>query len=108
LVDSTLSLRQELMSKSDLENDSYSAKANLQEVRNELSSLRQNDSLNLKGDCDSILREIENLEQKFSDQLLQLKSDISMDLTTHKAESKELTTEVDLRIQEVCVFYRYR
>ena len=72
------------MSKSDLENDSYSAKANLQEVRNELSSLRQNHSLTLKGDCDSILREIENLSGKLSENLLQLKSDISMDLNNHK------------------------
>ena len=101
LVDSSLSLRKDLLSKSDLENDSYSAKAHLQEVRNELSSLRQNDSLNIKGDVDSLLRDIENLELKFSDMLLHLKSDISIDLSSHKAESKELTNEVDLQIQEI-------
>lgn len=101
LVDSSLSLRNELLSKTDLENDSYSAKAHLQEVRNELSSLRQNDSLNIKGDVDSLLRDIESLELKFSDMLLHLKSDISIDLSSHKAESKELTNEVDLQIQEI-------
>lgn len=101
LVDSTISLRLELMSAADLENDSYSAKAHLQDVRNELSSLRQNDSLNLKGDTDAILRDIENLEFRFTDLLIQLKNDISMDLNLHKAESKELTTEVDLKIQEI-------
>jgi hypothetical protein len=41
------------------------------------------------------------LELKFTDLLIQLKNDISMDLNSHKAESKELTTEVDLKIQEV-------
>lgn len=50
LVDSTLSLRQDLTTESDLENESYLAKAHLQELRNELSGLRQNDSQNLKGD----------------------------------------------------------
>jgi hypothetical protein len=81
--------------------DSYLAKAQLQELRNELSGLRQNDSQNLKEDSQAILREIEFLDQRFSDSLLQLKSDISMDLNMHKGESKELTTDVDLRIQEV-------
>ncbi|KAJ3370882.1 hypothetical protein HDU91_005809 [Kappamyces sp. JEL0680] len=81
--------------------DSYLAKAHLQELRNELSGLRQNDSQNLKEEAQSILREIEFLDARFSDSLLQLKSDISMDLNLHKAESKELTTEVDLRIQEI-------
>lgn len=55
----------------------------------------------VSNEVEQILREIESLDQNFSEQLLQLKSDISMDLHSHKAESKELTNEVDLRIQEI-------
>ena len=50
---------------------------------------------------EQILREIENLDANYSEQILSLKSDISLDLHAHKAESKELTTQVDHKIQEI-------
>ncbi|KAI8898759.1 hypothetical protein BC833DRAFT_620026 [Globomyces pollinis-pini] len=101
LVDSTLSLRAELITETELENETYLSKAHLQDLRNELSSLRQNDSLALKSESESIQREIESIDQKLAEHLLSLKTNISMDLNNHKAESKELSTEVDLQIQEI-------
>jgi hypothetical protein len=47
------------------------------------------------------MREIESLDQSYTEQILSLKSDISLDLHAHKAESKELTTQVDHKIQEI-------
>ena len=50
LVDSRLDILKILTIKQELENEVYLQKSHLQEVRNELSGLRQNDTLVLKGD----------------------------------------------------------
>ncbi|KAJ3046009.1 hypothetical protein HDV00_003757 [Rhizophlyctis rosea] len=101
LVDSTLSIRSNILSKTDLENQTYLYKAHLQELRNELQLLRQNDSATLKSDTESIMREIENLNQKFSEMLGSLKSEIGMDINNHKTDGREVGTDTDLRIQEI-------
>ena len=122
LCSSTLSIRSNILSKTDLENVSwkrlstplqahthnsiphqqtYLYKAHLQELRNELQLLRQNDSAALKSDTESIMREIENLNGKFSEMLGSLKSEIGMDINNHKTDGREVGTDTDLRIQEI-------
>ncbi|KAJ3188732.1 hypothetical protein HDU85_004446 [Gaertneriomyces sp. JEL0708] len=101
LVDSSLSIRSNVLSKTDLENQTYLYKAHLQELRNELQLLRQNDSAQLKADTEQIMRDIESMNAKLSELLGTLKSDISMDLNNHKSEGRELGTDTDLRIQEI-------
>ncbi|KAJ3047656.1 hypothetical protein HK097_011339 [Rhizophlyctis rosea] len=98
---STLSIRSNILSKTDLENQTYLYKAHLQELRNELQLLRQNDSAALKSDTESIMREIENLNGKFSEMLGSLKSEIGMDINNHKTDGREVGTDTDLRIQEI-------
>ncbi|KAJ3284811.1 hypothetical protein HK104_009765 [Borealophlyctis nickersoniae] len=101
LVDSTLSIRSEILSKTDLENQTYLYKAHLQELRNELQLLRQNDSATLKADTETIMREVEGLNQKFSEMIGSLKAEISMDINNHKTEGREIGTDTDLAIQEI-------
>ncbi|KAI8915109.1 hypothetical protein BC831DRAFT_507699 [Entophlyctis helioformis] len=101
LVDGTLSLRSATLSTIELENELYLYKSQLQELRNELQLLRQNDSVTLKADTDSVLREIETLNQKFSELVAALKADVAMDLNNHKSDSRELATDTDLRLQEI-------
>ncbi|KND03207.1 uncharacterized protein SPPG_02264 [Spizellomyces punctatus DAOM BR117] len=101
LVDSTLSIRSDILSKTDLENQTYLYKAHLQELRNELQLLRQNDSAQLKADTEQILRDIESMNAKFSEFVGSLKTDVSMDLNNHKTDGREVGTDTDLRIQEI-------
>ncbi|KAL2919520.1 hypothetical protein HK105_201167 [Polyrhizophydium stewartii] len=101
LVDSTLSLRAATLSTVELENDVYLFKAQLQELRNELQLLRQNDSANLKAETEAVMREIESLNQKFSELVASLKAEVAMDLNSHKADAREVGTDADLRIQEI-------
>ncbi|KAI9100515.1 hypothetical protein DFS34DRAFT_614856 [Phlyctochytrium arcticum] len=101
LVDSTLAVRSGILSKTDLENQTYLYKAHLQELRNELQLLRQNDSAQLKADTEQILREIESLNGKFAEMIGSLKTDVSMDLNNHKTDGREVGTDTDLRIQEI-------
>ncbi|KAI8921427.1 hypothetical protein DFJ77DRAFT_449832 [Powellomyces hirtus] len=101
LVDSTLSIRSGILSKTDLDNQTYLYKAHLQELRNELQLLRQNDSTQLKADTDQILRDTESMNAKFSELVGSLKTDVSMDLNNHKADGREIGTDTDLNIQEI-------
>ncbi|KAI8592909.1 hypothetical protein BDZ88DRAFT_406550 [Geranomyces variabilis] len=101
LVDSTLSIRSGILSKTDLDNQTYLYKAHLQELRNELQLLRQNDSTQLKADTDQILRDTESMNAKFSEIIGSLKTDVSMDLNNHKTDGREIGTETDLNIQEI-------
>jgi Protein of unknown function (DUF1640) len=50
LVDSRLDNMKLLINSKELENENYLSKSNLNQVRAELSGLRQNDTLGLKGD----------------------------------------------------------
>ncbi|EGF83296.1 hypothetical protein BATDEDRAFT_32705 [Batrachochytrium dendrobatidis JAM81] len=101
LVDDTMAVRAATLSTVELENEIYLYKAQLQELRNELQLLRQNDSASLKADTETTIREIESLHQKFVDILASLKGEVAMDLNNHKADSRELGTDTDLRIQEI-------
>ena len=101
LVDGTLARRSAIVSSIDMENDAYLFKAKLQDLRNELQLLRQNDSANLKADTDTIVREIDALHQKFTEIVASLKADVAMDLNNHKGDSRELESIMDLRIQEI-------
>ncbi|KAJ3160333.1 hypothetical protein HDU86_000667 [Geranomyces michiganensis] len=98
---STLSIRSGILSKTDLDNQTYLYKAHLQELRNELQLLRQNDSTQLKADTDQILRDTESMNAKFSEIIGSLKTDVSMDLNNHKTDGREIGTETDLNIQEI-------
>jgi hypothetical protein len=84
-----------------MENQQYLQKSNLQDVRNELGSIRQNDSQNIKQESDALLRAIENLDQAVTEQMLNLKSEISLEMSNHKSDTKELAKAMDLCIQNV-------
>ncbi|KAI9206911.1 uncharacterized protein BJ171DRAFT_308610 [Polychytrium aggregatum] len=101
LLESTMDIRSKLLSKTELENESYLYKADLQELRNELQLLRQNDTANLKTDSEAILRDIEALNQKFADKIASLKSEVAIDMNIHKSESREHGMDLNLRMQEI-------
>jgi hypothetical protein len=86
LADSVNQIRSHSLSVTDVEQETYVYKNLLQELRNELQLLRQNETASLKGEAESIGREIESLNHKLVEKVAGLKADVSMDLNNHKAE----------------------
>ncbi|KAJ3104423.1 Golgi transport complex subunit 6 [Phlyctochytrium bullatum] len=101
LVDSTLSVRGQMLSKTEVENEAYLYKTNLEELKNELQILRQNETGSLKAEVETIMRNLESLNQKLSERIAALKADVSMDLNNHKTEARDIGTTTDLKIQEI-------
>jgi hypothetical protein len=100
LVDTLLSTRSTLINSNSLENAIYIQKSQMQDIRNELTSTRQNDCSTLKRTIEEIIMELETLDSKYSDSIQRLKSDIQMDLNSHTNDHKEVVGNLNLRIQE--------
>ncbi|KAJ3103761.1 Golgi transport complex subunit 6 [Phlyctochytrium planicorne] len=101
LVDSTLSVRGQMLSKTEVDNEAYLYKTNLEELKNEIQVMRQNETSTMKADVDQIMRSMENLNQKLAERVAALKADISMDINHHKTEARDIGTTTDLKIQEI-------
>jgi hypothetical protein len=101
LVDSTLSIKQLLITKTELENQEFTQKSLLRDLKTELHSLRQNESQSIKQESEFIAREMDQIDSKLSERILSLKSDISIDLNQHKQDTKEFTKQIDLSIQNI-------
>ncbi|KAJ3327460.1 Golgi transport complex subunit 6 [Blyttiomyces sp. JEL0837] len=101
LVDSTLQLRSQMLSHVDVENETYLYKNHLQELRNELQLLRQNETGSLKTDVEQIIRDLDGLNQKLAERIAGLKADVAMDINNHKTEGRDVGTKTDLKIQEI-------
>ncbi|TPX40154.1 hypothetical protein SeMB42_g06131 [Synchytrium endobioticum] len=101
LVDATLTIRAQMLTKTSMENQSYRMRSELQELRSELSLLRQNDTSTLRSLLDQLMRDIENLTQKFAESLATLKTEINLDMNNRKAEMRETAANTDMEIQEI-------
>ncbi|KAI9324056.1 hypothetical protein DFJ73DRAFT_261660 [Zopfochytrium polystomum] len=101
LVEATFELRRETLSEVDVDNEMYLYKNHLQELKNELQIVRQNEMGTLRADLDSIARSIDALNQKLEENVAGLKADVAMDMNNHKTEGHDIGTKTDLRIQEI-------
>lgn len=90
-----------LLSKSDLDSEAFAFKNGLQDTRNGLQALRQNEYAALRTDAERLSRGLEALSQAFGETLSALKSDITMDLHSHKGAAREVGTDIDLRTQTI-------
>jgi hypothetical protein len=100
-ISSTVTIRARMLTKTELENYTYRIRSELQDLRNELSLLRQNDTSTLKSLSEQLNIDIENLTQRFSESLATLKTEVNLDMNHRKADMREAATETDMRIQEV-------
>jgi phage-related minor tail protein len=55
----------------------------------------------LKSDFEEILREIDSLNQKFTEHVAALKSEITIELNNRKSEMREQSKRIDLLVQEI-------
>ncbi|KAJ2899006.1 hypothetical protein GGI21_004828, partial [Coemansia aciculifera] len=67
------SVRSQMLSRSDLENDAYLFRAALQELRMEMQMTRKNDQSILESQAAAVHREIESLAQRTNDQIANLR-----------------------------------
>jgi hypothetical protein len=98
---STASLRQTMLTTSDLENESYLFKAALSELRTEVQVLRRNDTQTLQSEATLITREVDALAQRLSEDIGNMKSEISLDMNNRKNDVREEQKAIDMRIQEI-------
>ncbi|OZJ02195.1 hypothetical protein BZG36_04757 [Bifiguratus adelaidae] len=91
----------EMLSRSDLDNETYLFKAALSELRTEIQILRRNDTVLLQTNLASINRDVEALSQKLREDVANMKSDIQLDMNNRKHEVREEEQRIERRIQEL-------
>ncbi|GAA5809453.1 hypothetical protein MFLAVUS_002861 [Mucor flavus] len=101
LRECTASVRQQLLQKSDLENESYLFRAALSELRTEVQVMRRNDMQMLQTEMSLITREVDSLEQRLSEGVADMKNEIQMDMNNRKNETRQDQKKMDMQIQEI-------
>ncbi|KAI8888433.1 hypothetical protein K501DRAFT_329798 [Backusella circina FSU 941] len=101
LRESIAKLDQDLLHRSDLENESYLFNAALSELRTEIQVMRQKDIQLLKSDTMMITREVEALGQKLNEDVDYVKNEIALDMESRKNETRSGQKEIDITIQEL-------
>ncbi|ORX50853.1 hypothetical protein DM01DRAFT_1337453 [Hesseltinella vesiculosa] len=101
LRESTAQLRNELLLRSDLENESYLFKAELSELRTEIQIMRRNDTQMLQTEASIITREVDALGQRLREDVAVMKNDVTLDMNNRKNETQEEQKAIDMKIQEI-------
>ena len=101
LVDSLLSTKEKLVSNSNLDHDRYLQKSRLQDIRNELTSLRHNETTLIRGLVETLAKSMNSLDQSNNDKLLTLKSDLSNDISNHRQVMRDIVSKVESKIQDI-------
>ncbi|KAF9356210.1 Succinate--CoA ligase [GDP-forming] subunit beta, mitochondrial [Mortierella sp. AD094] len=101
----TSRIRKNMLTKGDLENESYLFKAALTELRTELQILRKNDAAALAIRSEIISREIDSLNQKLREDIANVKNDIAIDMNSRKSDVREEQKQLEIRIQSMSNHY---
>ncbi|KAL0079740.1 hypothetical protein J3Q64DRAFT_1810725 [Phycomyces blakesleeanus] len=101
LRESAALVRQRLLLRSDLENESYLLKAALSELRTEVQIMRRNDTQMLQAEASMITREVEALGQRLNEDVALMKNEVTLDMNNRKNETREEQKAIDMRIQEI-------
>ncbi|KAF9205886.1 Succinate--CoA ligase [GDP-forming] subunit beta, mitochondrial [Haplosporangium sp. Z 27] len=101
----TTRVRKNMITKDNLENESYLFKAALTELRTELQILRKNDAAALAIKSEIISREIDSLNQKLGEDIANVKNDIAIDMNSRKSDVREEQKQLEIRIQSMSNHY---
>ncbi|KAJ2805004.1 hypothetical protein H4R21_001422, partial [Coemansia helicoidea] len=99
-------LKDNMLTKSDLENDAYLFRAALQELRTETQMIRRNDQAILESQAAAISRDIESLAQRLIDEMDNLRSDIQIELNSHKHDSSHEMKSLDMELHTLASKYQ--
>lgn len=98
---SAVRVKKEMLTKSDIENESYLFRAALRELRTEIQVMRRQNLASLQSGTATTIREMDALSTRLREDVGLMKSDIQLDMNTRKAETREEQKALEIRIQEV-------
>ncbi|KAJ1650511.1 hypothetical protein IWQ61_008704 [Dispira simplex] len=101
LLKQTLPVQESMVRPADLENASYLFKAALTELRTEISVLRQIDSAALRSEIELVEHDLDALRHHMNEDMINLKSEIQIDLSQYKADQRERIQTTEEAIQEL-------
>ena len=101
LVDSLLTSKEKLVSNTNLEHDRYLQKSRLQDIRNELASLRHNETTAIRQLLETLQKNTTNLDQITNDKLLNLKSDLTNDVSNHRQTVRDIVSKLESKVQDI-------
>ncbi|KAJ8656055.1 hypothetical protein O0I10_008277 [Lichtheimia ornata] len=101
LRESSAFIRQRLLLRSDLDNETYLFKAGLSEMRTEVQTMRRNDTHMLQAEMAAVTRDVESIGQKLREDVALMKNEITLDLNNRKNEGREELKTIEMKIQEM-------
>lgn len=101
LVNGTEVGKVELLSKAELENQTYLFRAAMAELRNEVVSMRKAASQQLALDAAQLQRNLERLDQKMREDTQTMRTEVEMDVEMRKSQARSEGKDIELRIQEL-------
>ncbi|GBB94170.1 hypothetical protein RclHR1_02300011 [Rhizophagus clarus] len=90
-----------LLSKADLENETYLFQASLSDLRIEMQIIRKNSLVDLSSENSLIQREVSSLHQKLQDDIGKMRHFIQLDINNYKADIREEQKKKELNIQRI-------
>ncbi|GAA5959268.1 hypothetical protein JCM3765_005127 [Sporobolomyces pararoseus] len=94
-------VRDDLLSKQDLENEAYLFSAALNELRTGSQVKSRNDSITLKSLTASLQRESDSVEQKMKEDMQRLQSDIQLEMNARKEETGTELQGLEMKIMDL-------
>ncbi|CAB4386927.1 uncharacterized protein OCT59_010293 [Rhizophagus irregularis] len=93
--------RSKLLSKADLENETYLFQASLSDLRIEIQIMRKNSLVDLSSENSLIQREVSSLHQKLRDDIGKMRHFIQLDINNYKADIREEQKKKEINIQRI-------
>lgn len=94
-------LSSKMVTKSQVEKETYFYKAALHDMKSELTSLRKTETANLQSATMSIERDLESLSSKFREDSSAIKSEMQLDLNQRRSEMKDVLNKQEMKVQEM-------
>ncbi|RHZ50631.1 hypothetical protein Glove_494g11 [Diversispora epigaea] len=101
LLNNSSRIRSFMLSKADLENETYLYKAALEDFRTEIQINRKKNLSDISSETAEIQREVSALKQKFQENIATMNNGIQLDINNRKAEVREEQKKMELSIQEL-------
>ncbi|RKP39199.1 hypothetical protein BJ085DRAFT_12495, partial [Dimargaris cristalligena] len=101
MLHTTAPVHDGMLKKADLDNAMYLFKAALTELRTEIRVLRQIDRAALRSEIEVAEQDLDSLRHRLSEDMINLKSEIQIELNQYKSDQRERIQSMEEAIQEI-------
>jgi hypothetical protein len=101
LLAETEMCKAEMLSRADLENQSYLFRAAMSELLSEIKILRRNEAMQLRLETLGLQRKLEVLDQQMREDLQTMRTEVEMDVEMRRSQTRSDAKDIELRIQEL-------